>query len=104
MFESNQNNKENLTKGKRIFLVDKYICNFIASEWILQNVSDREQARKFGIHPNLIKKIKDEDGYKMPASTLATICFYKGIKVSDFFKILENKYGSKINDDFIIKE
>lgn len=99
----NQNKKENSSKGKRVYLVDKYICNFIASEWISEQISDREQAKKFGIHHNLIKKIKEEDGYKIPASTLATICFYKGIKVSDFFKTLENKYGTKINDDFIIK-
>lgn len=103
MAKVNRNTKPKTEVSKRIFLVDKYICNFISSNWFSKDISDREQARIFGIHPNLISKIKSEDGYKIPTSTLAIICFYKGINVSDFFKILEDKYGNKINDDIILK-
>ena len=103
MAELNLNRIKDNGDSKRIFLVDKYICNFIATEWFSGDISERELARTFGIHPNLIRKIKAEDGYKIPTSTLAIICFYKGIKVSDFFKILEEKYGHKINDDIILK-
>jgi len=103
MAKVNLNTIKNTGDNKRIFLVDKYICNFIATEWFSRDISERELARTFGIHPNLIRKIKAEDGYKIPTSTLAIICFYKGVNVSDFFKILESKYGDKINDDIILK-
>ena len=49
----------------------------------------------------LIKKIRQEDGYKMPIATLTTMCFFREIKLSDFFKRLEDKYGVKLNDDIL---
>lgn len=96
--------KENMvpqSSNKKVFLVDKYICNYITSEWLIGVDSDREHAKKLGIHPNLIKKIRQKDGYKMPIATLTTMCFFREIKLSDFFKCLEDKYGRKINDDIL---
>lgn len=87
----------------RVFLVDKFICNYISSEWFAYAKSDREIARLYGIHHNLVGKIKHEDGYNIPVSTLATICFNRGVKLSEFFNLLEEKYGHKINDDYISK-
>jgi hypothetical protein len=88
----------------RVFLVDKYICNYIATTWLSDGLSGREQARRLGVHPNLILKIKDVDGYKLPVSTLATMCFYKGISLEEFFRVINEKYGEKINDDFVAKK
>ena len=96
-------NRKSTSDSTRVFLVDRYVCNYISTEWFDSELSDREHARQFGIHPNLIKKIKDKDGYKIPVSTLATICFNKGINLADFFNLLTKKYGDKINDDFIDK-
>jgi hypothetical protein len=52
---------------------------------------------------HIITKIKDVDGYRIPLSTLAIICFYKKISLSDFFIMIEEKHGAKINDDFVAK-
>lgn len=90
-------------KNQKIFVVDKYVCNFISSEWMNNDQSSREFARLHGVHESVARKIKYENGYQIPVATLTAICFNHGIKVSDFFKMLESKYGDKINDDFIEK-
>jgi hypothetical protein len=87
----------------KVFLLDKFICNYINSEWIMDNKSNLSQSKEYGVHPHVLKKIKDNDGYRIPMSTLAIICFYRKIALSDFFKLIEGKYGSKINDDFVSK-
>ena len=56
-----------------------------------------------GICTHVLTKIKNDDGYRIPLSTLAIICFYKKIELSEFFKLIEKQYGSKINDDFVLK-
>ena len=56
-----------------------------------------------GVHESVARKIKHENGYQIPVATLTAICFNHGIKLLDFFKALESKYGNKINDDFIEK-
>lgn len=101
MIEEDKQNIAPPSSNKKVFLVDKYICNYITSEWLTGVDSDREHAKNLGIHHNLIKKIKQKDGYKMPIATLTTMCFFKEIKLSDFFKKLEGKYGVKISDDVL---
>jgi hypothetical protein len=64
-------------------------------------VSNRSFGKSHGIHEGIVRKIKEVDGYKIPVSTLTTICFYKGIKLSAFFKLIEEKYGD-LNDNFEI--
>jgi len=95
------------TKGKeelaRVFLLDKLVCNFINDEWIIKDKSNLSQSQELGIHPHVLRKIRENDGYRIPMSTLAIMCYYKKIKLSEFFTSIENKYGSKINDDFIKK-
>ncbi|MBE8723452.1 hypothetical protein [Flavobacterium hungaricum] len=92
--------KEEVTK---IFLLDKLVCNFINEEWVSDDKSNLSQSHELGVHPHVLSKIRKNDGYRIPMSTLAIMCFYKKIKLSDFFILIENKYGSKINDDFITK-
>nr|WP_199001396.1 hypothetical protein [Flavobacterium sp. ASV13] len=87
----------------KVFLLDKLVCNFINDEWISKNKSNLSQSHELGVHPHVLSKIRKNDGYRIPMSTLAIMCFYKKIKLSDFFSLIERKYGSKINDDFINK-
>lgn len=98
-------NKENSIdqESAKVFLLDKLICNYINAEWIDNNKSNLSQSKEYGLHPHVLKKIRENDGYRIPLSTLAIICFYKKIKLSDFFTLIEEKYGNKINDDFVNK-
>ncbi|MFV5703235.1 transcriptional regulator [Flavobacterium sp. XS2P12] len=96
-----QNNKSKDKKPTKVFLIDRYICNYICEKWMSNDVSNRSFGKSHGIHEGIVRKIKEVDGYKIPVSTLTTICFYKGIKMSDFFKLIEEKYGP-LNDDFEI--
>jgi DNA-binding Xre family transcriptional regulator len=99
------NNKSNSNKSNeaKIFLLDRFVCNYIKKEWISDTKSNLSQSQELGIHPHVLTKIKNDDGYRIPLSTLAIICFYKKIELSDFFKLIEKQYGSKINDDFVLK-
>lgn len=90
-------------ESTRVFLLDKLICNYINAEWIDEKKSNLSQSKEYGIHPHVLTKIRENDGYRIPMSTLAIICFYRKIAISDFFKLIEEKYGTKINDDFVRK-
>lgn len=103
MTEENGNNKRNLDDTSKVFLLDKFVCNFISKNWIDSKKSVNKQSKELGVHRHIITKIKDVDGYRIPMSTLAIMCFYKKISLSDFFKMIEEKHGSKINDDFVDK-
>ncbi|OAZ05240.1 hypothetical protein [Flavobacterium succinicans] len=89
-------------KPVKVFLVDRYVCNYICEMWMSNDVSNRSFGKMHGIHEGIVRKIKEVDGYRIPVSTLSTICFYKGIKMSEFFKLIEEKYG-QLNDDFEIR-
>nr|MDQ8210673.1 hypothetical protein [Mariniflexile sp. KMM 9835] len=95
-----------MSKGKvlekKIYHTCKYTCMYINEEWLNDGKSIREYGRFFGVNYHIIEKIMDKDGYNIPLSTLSIICFNKGVKISDFFKLIENKYGSDVlNDEFI---
>ena len=97
-----------MSKGKvpekKIYLTCKYACKYINEEWLVDGKSIREYGRFFGVNYHIIEKIMDKDGYNIPLSTLSVICFNKGVKISDFFKLVENKYGSSVlNDAFVTK-
>lgn len=91
---------DNATK---IFLLDKFVCNFITTEWLSDGKSNLSHSKEYGVHPHILTKIKSQDGYRIPLSSLAIILFYKKISLSDFFLMIEKKYGSRINDDFVNK-
>lgn len=103
MTNEDRNNKRSLEEEGKVFLLDKFVCNFISKNWIDSKKSVNKQSKELGVHRHIITKIKDVDGYRIPMSTLAIICFYKNISLSDFFKMIEEKHGSKINDDFVSK-
>jgi hypothetical protein len=86
-----------------VFLLDQFICDYIRDEWLDASEPVLPQSQKLGVHRHIITKILENKPYRVPVSTLAIICFYKKIALSDFFKLIENKYGSRINDDFVLK-
>jgi len=103
MSKENQNKKRNLEEAGKVFLLDKFVCNYIRNNWINLNGSINLQSKELGVHRHIITKIIDDDGYRIPMSTLAIMCFNKKISLSSFFKIIEEKHGAMINDDFVAK-
>ena len=103
MTKENGNHKRDSDETGKVFLLDKFICNYISSNWIDPKKSVNKLSKELGVHRHIITKIRDVDGYRIPMSTLAIMCFYKKISLSDFFKIIEDNHGSKINDDFVSK-
>ncbi|WP_156101205.1 hypothetical protein [Salegentibacter sp. Hel_I_6] len=98
--------KKRIKKEKRVYNVDKYVCKYIR-ENIFKGF-DKEKpmkiADKFGIHYHTVEKILGRpDGYHIPVYTLSTICFYKGMKLSQFFKEVERLYGRELDDSYKLK-
>ena len=85
-------------------MVNKYLCNFIASRFLLilrdqngKEISQNKYAKLCGIAPSTVSKIKLPEGYDIPMSTIYNICRHEKnlYKVfSDFEKI----YGQNIPD------
>ena len=97
--------KEN-KKEKRVYNVDKFICEFIREKWFanLDQHKPKLIGDKFGIHYHTVEKIlNNPDGYHIPVHTLNTICFYKGVRLSKFFQEVERIYGNKLDDTYEIK-
>ena len=93
------------TKSKKVFQTDKYVCKFLKENWFCEEgISARSYGKQYGVNYHVIEKIQKEDGYNLPLSTLSTICFNKGIKLSDFFKQVEKRYGKFLNDTYFIKK
>ena len=103
MANKTNNNSSHDKKETVVFLLDQFICDYIRSEWLDADEPVLSQAQELGVHRHIIKKIIDDKPYRVPVSTLAIICFYKKISLSDFFRLIEAKYGSRINDDFVLK-
>ena len=92
---------EEKTDKSKVYFSDKYVCKFISEEWLTsKETSTRKYGKKYGVNYHVIEKIQQKNGYNMPLSTLSTICFNKGIKLSDFFKMVEKKYGKYLNDSY----
>ncbi|GAA3651828.1 MULTISPECIES: hypothetical protein [Flavivirga] len=102
MSKSKNKKSHKQDESGKVFLLDKFVCNYITTEWLSDGASNLSHSKKYGVHRHILTKIKKEDGYRIPLSSLAIMCFYKKIALSDFFKMIENKYGSKINDDFVV--
>ncbi|MGS2762413.1 hypothetical protein [Sinomicrobium sp. M5D2P9] len=104
MASENQQQSSASRKLKKIFQVDKYVCKYLTDEWFSDGKSLREYGKLYGVNYHVIEKIIQEDGYNIPLNTLNTICFNKGIKLSDFFIMVEKKYGNLIDDTFVVKK
>jgi hypothetical protein len=90
-----------ILSSKKVFNIDKLVCNFIRDEYIDDN-TNRLVGDTMGKSEHIVRKVKDEYGYNIPLSTLNAFCVSQKITLSDFFKMLEEKNGSVIEDSFKI--
>jgi DNA-binding Xre family transcriptional regulator len=65
--------------------INKKVCNYIAEEWISKSKSNRSFAIEHNIDEKTVRKILQNDGYRIPLVTLSKICEAREIKVSKFF-------------------
>jgi DNA-binding Xre family transcriptional regulator len=69
--------------------INKKVCNYIANEWISSSKSNRSFALDHNIDEKTVRKILQENGYRIPIETIEKICEAKEIKLSTFFSLLE---------------
>lgn len=92
------------TNKSKVYFSDKYVCKFISEEWLTsKDTSTRKYGKIYGVNYHVIEKIQQDNGYNIPLSTLSTICFNQGIKLSEFFKLVEKKYGEFLDDSYEYK-
>jgi DNA-binding Xre family transcriptional regulator len=93
-----------ITEKSKVYFSARYVCKYISDEWLnSKETSARKYGKIYGVNYHVIEKIQQEDGYNIPLSTLSTICFNHGIKLSEFFKLVEKKYGKFLNDGYKYK-
>lgn len=68
--------------------INKIICNYIACHWISEAKSNRAFALDHFIEESTVRKILQEDGYRIPVTTLKKICDARGLKLSAFFELI----------------
>ena len=69
--------------------INKKICNYLAEEWISKAKSKSSFAINHNIDEKTVRKIvKKKDGYRIPVKTLQKICESREIKISEFFKLI----------------
>lgn len=86
-------------------LVNKYLCNFIASKFLREYydqegniVSQNKYAKLCGITSSTISKLKLPEGYDVPMSTIYNILRHERYSLENFFKEFENSKGINIPD------
>ena len=71
-----------------MFNINEEIYNYISVEWISKYPSNRSFALDHDIDEKIVRKILDENEYRIPVETLKKICDSRELKLSDFFKKL----------------
>lgn len=69
--------------------INKRICNYLRDEWISKSKSYRNFALDHNIDEKIVRKIVEEDGYRIPVKTLYKICEARELKISSFFKLID---------------
>ncbi|OIV40664.1 transcriptional regulator [Flavobacterium johnsoniae] len=76
--------------------VSNIICNYIYKNWIQTYKSQRSFALDHNIEESIVRKIKNtalkikDINYNVPVNTLQKICDARNMKLSEFFKVIEN--------------
>ncbi|PIV93656.1 MAG: transcriptional regulator [Flavobacteriaceae bacterium CG17_big_fil_post_rev_8_21_14_2_50_33_15] len=76
--------------------VNFIICEYIYRNWVLESTSQRGFALDHNIEESIVRKIKNtvlkkkDYEYSIPVTTLQKICEARGLKLSDFFKLIEH--------------
>lgn len=84
-------------------LVNKYFCNFIADKFLRvfhdqegNVITQNQYAKHCGLSSSTISKLKLEDGYDVPMSTIYNLCRYEKIPIATIYIEFEKKYGVNI--------
>ena len=87
------------TREKQLKLANKLICNFIAEKFLSppkdetgKVISQNEYALGLGISSSVLTKMKKDEGYDIPFSTIYLICQKENLLVSELLAILEKEY------------
>ncbi len=81
-------------------LINKKLCNFIADKFLRtlydkngNEISQNKYAAQCGLSSSTISKIKSEEGYDLPISTIYNICRQESYSLQKLFTEFENLYG-----------
>ncbi|QIY84851.1 hypothetical protein HER18_15610 [Chryseobacterium sp. NEB161] len=96
-------NKEVLNRKNA--LVNKHLCNFIENKFLREyhdqdgNITTQNKyAEMCGITSSTISKLKLEEGYNIPMSTIYNILRHERYTLEKFFKEFEKAKGINIPD------
>lgn len=72
--------------------INEKISSYITKEWLYpwlkEGKSQNAFAFKHNIDESTVRKIKGKNEYRIPVETLIKICEARGVKLSDFFKLI----------------
>ena len=84
-------------------LVNKYFCNFIADKFLRKfkdqngrTLTQNEYAKYCGLSSSTITKLKLNEGYDVPMSTVYNICRFEKISIASLLIEFDEKYGINI--------
>ncbi len=91
--------------NKKNALLYKLLCNFIATKFLLdiknksgETISQNAYAKECGITSSTITKLKSNEGYDIPISTIYSICRRENYSLEQLFREFEEQYGINILD------
>ena len=68
--------------------LNRKICDFIAKEWIGDDQAKTQFALNHNIDEKTVRRILGDKKYTITLFTLNKICEARGIKLSEFFKLI----------------
>jgi len=81
-------------------LANKLICNFITDKFLSppkdrdgNEISQNQYALDLGISSSVLTKMKRDEGYDIPFSTIYIICEREKISVSKLFILIEKEFS-----------
>lgn len=69
--------------------LERKICNYISTEWIGKKQPKTQFALNHNIDEKTVRRICDDKKYKISLYTLNKICEARGVKLSEFFVLIE---------------
>lgn len=90
--------------NKEYAILSNHICEFIADKFLRKakdrtgrDLTQNKYALEVGLSSSTLSKIKfPPEDYRIPLSTIYSICNYEKYPLSKFFKEFEDKYGEDI--------
>lgn len=84
-------------------LVNKHLCNFIVKKFFSpyydengNEISQNNYSSECGVASSTLTKMKDNDGYNVPITTIYSICRFEKYSLKEFFSEFEKEYGTNI--------